>query len=106
LSELDLWETVEQRLAQTDNVRAALALVALGEAPLGVVYATDALAEPRVHIAGVFPSDSHPAIRYPAAVVAETDDPEASADFLVWLATDAAQTILAAHGFLPPGASE
>jgi len=106
LSELGLWEIVQHRLAPTDNARAALALVALGEAPLGVVYATDAMAEPRVHIAGVFPSDAHPKILYPAAVVAETDDIEASTAFVGWLYSDAAQTILASHGFLPSGASE
>lgn len=69
LTSLGLWEGVRDRLAQTDNVRAALALVALGEAPFGIVYASDAVAEPRVSVVGTFPASSHPPIRYPVAAV-------------------------------------
>ncbi len=98
LSDLGLWDGL--RLAPTDNVRAALALVALGEAPLGVVYATDALAEPRVVVAGVFPATSHPPIRYPAAVVTESTEVETAGDFVDWLTRDVAQGILARNGFL------
>jgi molybdate transport system substrate-binding protein len=64
-----------RKVAQADNVRAALALVALGAAPLGVVYATDAAAEPRVSVIGTFPADSHPPIVYPAAPVVGADGP-------------------------------
>ncbi|MFP7569932.1 molybdate ABC transporter substrate-binding protein [Marivita sp. S2033] len=106
LSGLGLWAGLEQRLAPTDNVRAALALVALGEAPAGVVYATDAKAETKVHVAGVFPEGSHPPIRYPAAVVTGSPHTEVAAAFLDWLETGAAQKILAAHGFMPPLESE
>lgn len=106
LTALGLWDGVKDRLAPTDNVRAALALVALGEAPLGIVYATDALAEPRVHVAGVFPKGTHPDIAYPAAVVSEADDVDRARAFLDWLRTDPAQSILAGHGFLPAGGHE
>lgn len=103
LTALGLWGDIEGRLAPTDNVRAALALVALGEAPLGVVYATDAAAEPKVHVAGVFPQALHAPILYPAAVVADTDRPDAAQDFVTWLSTDPAQAILGGYGFLPVG---
>ena len=102
LTDLGLWEALSTRLAPTDNVRAALALVALGEAPAGVVYATDAAAEPGVVVAGVFPEPSHPPIRYPAAVVAESGQADAAGAFVAWLTEDAAQAILARYGFLSP----
>lgn len=70
LQNLGLWDSLAPHVAQTDNVRAALALVALGEAPFGIVYVTDATAEPRVSIVAVFPETSHPPIRYPAAIIA------------------------------------
>ncbi|SHH93293.1 molybdate transport system substrate-binding protein [Marivita hallyeonensis] len=104
LETLGLWDDVSDRLAPTDNVRAALALVALGEAPLGVVYATDALAEPRVHVVATFPEGSHPAIAYPAALVAESAEPDVASDFLQWLLSAAAQSSLRKHGFGPPTA--
>ncbi|WP_439121617.1 molybdate ABC transporter substrate-binding protein [Marivita sp.] len=103
LIDLGLWDQLQTRLAPTDNVRSALALVALGEAPFGIVYATDALADPRVVIAGVFPEKSHPTIRYPAAVVAKSERTEAAAMFVEWLATDVAQDVLGRYGFLPVG---
>ncbi|MCI5111712.1 MAG: molybdate ABC transporter substrate-binding protein [Marivita sp.] len=106
LTDLGLWDGLSTRLAPTDNVRAALALVALGEAPLGVVYATDAMAELRVVTAGVFPQDSHPPILYPAAVTTYTPSPEAARAFAAWLPSDAAQEILARYGFLPVGMQE
>ena len=101
LTALGVWDEVAPRVAQADNVRAALALVARGEAPLGVVYATDARAEPRVSVMGVFPEDSHPPIAYPAAVVAESDHPEAEA-FLDHLSSPQALALYEARGFLPP----
>ncbi|MFZ5961806.1 molybdate ABC transporter substrate-binding protein [Thalassococcus sp. BH17M4-6] len=101
---LGQWESLAPHVAQADNVRAALALVALGETPLGIVYATDAAAEPRVHVLGTFPPQSHPPIRYPAAVTAETPVPDAAAAFLDWLAGPEAGRIWADHGFVaPPG---
>jgi molybdate transport system substrate-binding protein len=75
LQSLGLWESVAPRVAQTDNVRAALAFVAAGEAPFGIVYATDAVAEARVHVAGAFPAETHPPIVYPAAAIAGRDGP-------------------------------
>ncbi len=98
LSTLGLWEGVAPRVAQADNVRAALRLVASGEAPLGIVYATDAVAEPRVRVLDVFPADSHPAIRYPAAVLAEGDSPEARSA-LAYLTGPAARAIFLQNGF-------
>lgn len=106
LSLLGMWDELGQRLAPTDNVRAALALVALGEAPLGVVYASDAAAEPRVSVAGVFPAESHAPILYPGAVIADSADPDTAVAFLDWLGSDTAQAILMQHGFLLPGPAE
>ena len=100
LIELGLWEGVAGRVAQTDNVRAALALVALGEAPLGVVYATDAQAEPRVHVKARVPEAAHPPILYPAAITAESARAPEAARFLDWLAGPEAQVIFARHGFV------
>jgi molybdate transport system substrate-binding protein len=94
LQSAGLWEALKSRLAETDNVRAALALVARGDAPLGIVYATDAQAEPRVQVVYAVPSDSHDAIIYPAAALTL-----AGADFLTHLQSAAALDIFAAHGF-------
>jgi molybdate transport system substrate-binding protein len=104
LESLGVWETVADRVAQAENVRAALALVASGEAPLGIVYATDAAAEDEVRVVGTFPEDSHPPIVYPAAVTAEAASPDARA-FLDWLQGEAAEEVFAAEGFaiLPAG---
>lgn len=67
LTRLGVWNTVAGRVAPAQNVRAALALVARGEAPLGIVYATDARAEPGVRVVGTFPASSHTPITYPVA---------------------------------------
>ena len=72
LEKLGVWSSVEGKVAQAENVRAALALVATGEAPLGIVYQTDAAADPGVKIVGTFPEDSHPPIIYPAALTASS----------------------------------
>ena len=106
LTDLGLWKGLSARLAPTDNVRAALALVALGEAPLGIVYATDATAEPRVVIAGVFAEASHPPIRYPAAVTLDASHQETASAFVAWLVSPAAQEVLRGYGFLPVRRSE
>ena len=100
LTSLGLWDGVQAQVAQSDNVRAALALVALGEAPLGIVYATDAVAEDRVTVIGTFPADSHPPIAYPAARVAGRGG-DAAADFLTWLQGPQARAAFAAQGFVP-----
>lgn len=74
LQALDMWEQVEASVAQSDNVRAALALVALGEAPYAITYSTDAQAEPAVRVVGTFPASSHRPIRYPGALLASASD--------------------------------
>lgn len=69
LTELGVWNSLEAKVARAEDVRAALRLVARGEAPLGIVYRTDANAEPQVEVAGVFPPGSYPPVTYPAALV-------------------------------------
>jgi len=87
LTSLGLWAGVAPSVAQSGNVRAALALVAHGDAPYGVVYATDARAEPRVHVVARFPEASHTPILYPGAVTVDAANPAEAAGFLDWLAT-------------------
>lgn len=94
---LGVWGQVARRVAAADNVRAALALVARGETPLGVVYRTDANAEPGVMVAGVFPADSHPPIVYPAAAIKGAR--AGSAAFLEFLGGSAARRVFEKHGF-------
>ena len=98
LTSLHLWAQAKPRLAPADDVRSALALVASGEAPFGIVYATDAKAEPKVSVAATFPADSHDPIVYPGAIVKEADNPQAKA-FLDWLSGPAARKIFARNGF-------
>jgi molybdate transport system substrate-binding protein len=98
LRELGLWATVEARLVEAENVRAALRFVARGEAPLGIVYATDAAAEPGVNVLGTFPAESHPPIVYPVALTA-AGGAQAASDFLDFLDSDAARTAFEAQGF-------
>ncbi|MHC5655160.1 molybdate ABC transporter substrate-binding protein [Stappia sp.] len=78
LTSLGLWDAVEPSVAQADNVRAALALVSSGEAPYGIVYATDAAADDNVTVVATFPADTHPAIIYPAALTQEANTPAAT----------------------------
>jgi len=94
---LGVWDQVAPRVAAAENVRAALALVARGETPLGVVYQTDANAERGVMVAGVFPADTHPPIVYPAAAL-KGAKPGATA-FLEFLSQSAARAIFEKHGF-------
>nr|WP_294170257.1 molybdate ABC transporter substrate-binding protein [uncultured Sphingomonas sp.] len=103
LQSLDLWSAVEQRVARAENVRAALALVERGEAPLGIVYATDANASEKVRVAATFPPNSHPPITYPIALLSDASS-EAEA-FYRFLLSDRGRAIFAAHGFTapPPG---
>lgn len=100
LETLELWDALEGQVAQTDNVRAALMLVATGAAPLGIVYATDAAAEPRVSIRAALPEGSHPPITYPVAVIAGSEG--CAAPFLAFLDSDTARAIFAAQGFTVP----
>jgi molybdate transport system substrate-binding protein len=98
LQSLGVWDSVENSLAQAENVRAALKLVATGEAPLGIVYRTDAEAEPTVKVVGIFPPDSHPPIVYPVAVTADSKA-AAAGEFLAYLSSPAAREIFKAQGF-------
>lgn len=98
LTKLGVWDSVSARVVQADNVRAALAFVAKGEAPAGVVYATDANAEPAVKVLGTFPADSHPPIVYPVALIAASTNPDAKA-FLEFLESDAAKPAYTKQGF-------
>ena len=98
LESLGVWDQVKDRLAQAENVRAALKLVASGEAPAGIVYETDARSDRQVHVAGIFPDLTHPPIIYPAAVVASSVNSDAEA-FLRYLETPAARAIFLANGF-------
>ena len=72
LTKLGLWDQLEDHLAPAENVRAALAFVARGECPLGIVYDTDAAVEPKVRIVGLFPDRTHPRIVYPGAITASS----------------------------------
>jgi molybdate transport system substrate-binding protein len=98
LEKLGAWKAVEPKLAQADNVRAALAYVARGEAPLGIVYATDAKIEPGVKVIGTFPPDSHPAIVYPVGALAGRDGPAAQR-YLEYLRGTTARAIFENYGF-------
>jgi molybdate transport system substrate-binding protein len=97
LEKLGVWSSVEPKLAMTVNVRAALILVARGEAPLGIVYLTDAKVEPAVKIIGVFPKDSHPPIIYPVAATigAKTD----AIAYIAFLRSQTARSIFEGYGF-------
>ena len=98
LTNLGVWDAVEGHVAQAENVRAALALVASGEAPFGIVYATDANAEKAVKVVGTFPEDSHAPIVYPAAITAEAKSADAGA-FLEFLRGDKAAGLFEKQGF-------
>jgi molybdate transport system substrate-binding protein len=97
LTSLGVWNDVADRLVRTDNVRSALAFIARGETPLGIVYETDAKVEKRVRIVDHFPADSHPPIVYPAAVTAQARP--AAKQFVDFLQSVPAQEIFKKYGF-------
>jgi molybdate transport system substrate-binding protein len=99
LMTLGLWDSVQAKLAEAENVRAALLFVARGETPLGIVYDTDAKIEPKVRIVGLFPDASHPPIVYPAALVATSKDPQAAA-FLKFLRGPQGSAVFRRYGFI------
>jgi molybdate transport system substrate-binding protein len=101
LQSLGLWAEVQDRLAESDNVRAALAYVARGEAPLGIVYATDAKAEPKVRVLARIPPEHHAPILYPIARLAAADAAHADG-FLRFLAGPEARAVFADAGFEAP----
>jgi molybdate transport system substrate-binding protein len=98
LEKLGVWQQVAAKVAPAEDVRAALFLVSRREAPLGIVYATDAAADKGVRIVATFPEDTHPPILYPAAVVAGSNDPAAAA-FFEFLKSDRARPFFERQGF-------
>jgi molybdate transport system substrate-binding protein len=99
LEALGVWPAVSSRIAPGENVRAAMALVARGEAPLGIVYRTDVLAESRVRVIGEFPASLHSPIVYPAAVLAESRSPSAQV-LLQFLRSAEARSVWRKYGFV------
>jgi molybdate transport system substrate-binding protein len=97
LEKLGAWPKAKSKMAMAENVRAALALVARGEAPFGIVYETDAKVEPNVKIIGRFPEDSHPPIVYPFAATATAKPP--AERYLGFLRLPAAKTMFERYGF-------
>ncbi|MBC2664751.1 molybdate ABC transporter substrate-binding protein [Novosphingobium flavum] len=101
MSNLGVWGQVQTRVARAENVRAALAFVERGAAPLGIVYATDAMAAKGVRVVGVFPASSHRPITYPLALVSRSAHPEAEA-FRRFLLSREGKAIFARRGFTFP----
>jgi molybdate transport system substrate-binding protein len=104
LEKLGAWDGVKDKIAQAESVRAALVLVSRGEAPLGIVYQTDAASDPTVKIVGTFPENTHPPIIYPIALTKDSTTPDAPA-FLNFIRSPAARPIFERQGFtvLAPG---
>jgi molybdate transport system substrate-binding protein len=104
LEKLGGWEGVKDKIAQAESVRAALLLVSRGEAPLGIVYQTDAASDPTVKIVGTFPENTHPPIIYPIALTKETSKADAAA-FVSYIRSAAARPAFERQGFavLTPG---
>ena len=105
LQTLGVWDSVRDKVAQAENVRAALALVSRGEAPLGIVYRTDAAADPNVRVVGAFPPETHPPVVYTVALTTASVSRDAGA-FLAFLGTPAARAAFERQGFTviaPPG---
>lgn len=100
LQSLGVWSSVAARIARAENVRAALIFVSRGEAPLGIVYRTDAAADSRVRIVDTFPPDTHPPIIYPVARVSSAASPSAER-LLLFLESAEAGAIFRRYGFMP-----
>lgn len=98
LEKLGIWADVQPKIAGAENVRAALGLVARGEARYGIVYATDAISEPKVVVVGTFPTDSHPPIVYPVAITKDSTNPDTAAYFAFLKSPEAAK-IFVGQGF-------
>jgi molybdate transport system substrate-binding protein len=98
LEKLGGWDKVKDKIAQADNVRAALLLVSRGEAPLGIVYTTDAAADPKVKVIATFPEDTHPPIVYPVAITKDSANPDAQG-FLIYLRGNGAKASFEKQGF-------
>jgi molybdate transport system substrate-binding protein len=102
LEKLGAFESVRDKLAQAENVRAALLLVSRGEVPFGIVYQTDAVADAGVKIVGTFPESTHPPIIYPVALTAKAAHPDAAA-FLAYIKSAKARPLFEAQGFAVVG---
>lgn len=100
LQNLGAWTTVEPLLARAENVRSALLLVERGEAPLGIVYASDAMISKKVQLVGRFPVDSHKPVEYPAAIIKGKSKPAVDG-FFHYLSSDQAKTVFQHYGFTP-----
>ena len=98
LEKLGAWAAAEPKLAQAENVRATLAFVARGEAPVGIVYETDAKIEPKVKIIGAFPDGSYPPVTYPVAATADTKS-QGAQQYVNFLRTPAAKAVFEKYGF-------
>jgi molybdate transport system substrate-binding protein len=98
LESLGVWKSVEAQVAQAENVRAALKFVATGEAPLGIVYQTDAHAEPAVNVIGTFPANTHEPIVYPIGLTASSTNPDA-AEFAKFVQSARARKLFEEQGF-------
>ncbi|USQ50739.1 molybdate ABC transporter substrate-binding protein [Serratia marcescens] len=105
LEHLGAWSTLEPKLARANNVRSAMALVERGEAPLGIVYGSDAVASDKVKVVGVFPEDSHKPVEYPMAMVKDRQNPTVSA-FYTYLKGPEAAAIFEHYGFTRVNDSE
>ncbi len=101
LTSLGVWDAVKDHVARSANVRAALALVATGEAPLGIVYQTGALVSDKVRIVGVFPPSSHKPVTYPLALTVHGRDNKTAQAFWRYLQSHAAGKLFAHYGFTP-----
>ena len=99
LERMGAWPAAARRLVRAENVRVALGFVERGEVAAGVVYATDAVGSNKVRVAGTFPADTHPAIRYPVAVIARQDTPAARA-FLRFADSATARAVWKQYGFM------
>lgn len=98
LEKLGVWSSVEQKVAGAESVRAALLLVSRGEAPYGIVYQTDAAADPGVKVVGTFPEDSHPPIIYPIAITTDSKSADATA-YVDFIKSDKAAPLFEKQGF-------
>lgn len=98
LQKLGVWDAVEAKVARAEDVRAALLFVSRKEAPFGIVYQTDAAADPGVKIAGIFPANTYPPIIYPAAILTASKNPDA-AKFFAYMHSDAAKPFFTKQGF-------
>ncbi|MCP5265011.1 MAG: molybdate ABC transporter substrate-binding protein [Burkholderiaceae bacterium] len=102
MHKMGVWDRLKSRIAQADNVRIAMAWVARAEAPLGVVYATDARVEPKVRVLAEFPVKAHPSIRYVAAITVHSGHRAQAREFLDFMASAAGQAVFRRYGFGAP----